>query len=133
MRSENIHKDLLNLISIQKESREIGLELLDNPDILERRLFFDEADRPLDQGMDIPLLFIRLPLTGEIEKSLDDIPAPRSLLYNRFEVFSPGMGFIDLLEKERTEREDSGEGIIDLMGHSCSQFSRAAIFPAWMS
>ena len=122
----DIHKDLLNLISIDIEHRKVGFKFLDNLDVLEWGLLFDEADRSLDQGMDVPLFLVRLPLTGKIQKPLDDIPAAGSLLNDRFEVFFPWMVLVHLLEQEGTEREDPGEGIVDLMGHTRRKLSKGS-------
>ena len=47
-----VHEDLLYLVSVHIEHREVRLEFLDNPDVLERSLLFDEADGPFEQGMD---------------------------------------------------------------------------------
>src|SRR5512146_238214 len=38
------------------------------------------------------------------------------------------MIFICLLEHQGTEGEDSGEGVIDLMSHTCCQFSKGSHF-----
>src|SRR4030043_1588571 len=121
----DIHKNLLDLISIDEEHRHTGLKFLHYLYILETGLIFDKGERSIDEEMNIGLFLVRFPLTGEVQKPLYDISAPGRLLDDVLQISFPGMVFIRLLQHQRTEGENTGQGIIDLMGYSCGQFSKS--------
>ena len=112
------------MTGIPSHKRQQGIEFLDDPDVVEEGLIFEEEEVIGNAPVDIGRFHSRFGLTGKFEEALDDLLATARLLDDPCQVLPLRITFWKVFHHQAGIDENASQGVVDFVGNASRELSK---------
>src|SRR4030042_357610 len=120
----NIHEDLLEMAGVAAREGKRRFQILDDPDVVEKRLILQKEQSFGNGQIDIDRLHSRLALAGKLEKAFHNLLAASRLLDDPGKITPLLVLRGKILKHKARVDEDPPERIVDLVGDASGKLSQ---------